>query len=201
MGGNDAGQGRDGDAFDVVVMAASVGGLHALSTILSALPADFRAAMAIVQHRHPRRSSLLSAILGGRCSLSVRDALPSDRLRPGLVCLASPGQHLVVNADATLSLSDGPKVQFSRPSADRLFESAAVLGGRVIAVVLTGGNCDGADGVRAVKRTGGRVIAQDRDSSESFETPQAAIATGAVDWVLPLGGIAAALGALVREIR
>lgn len=189
----------DADAFDVVVMAASAGGLHALSTVLSELPADFPAAIAIVQHRHPDTPSVLAEILRSRCSLLVKDAEAGDRLEPGLIHLAPRGMHLLMGGAGLLSLSNGPKVRFSRPSADVLFESAAEsLRERVIAVVLTGANDDGADGVRAVKRMGGTVIVQDRETSESVWMPLSAISTGAVDFIRPLGGIAPLLLALVR---
>jgi two-component system, chemotaxis family, protein-glutamate methylesterase/glutaminase len=190
------------DAFDVVVMGASSGGLYALSTILAALPADFPAAISIVQHRHPQQETMLAEILSCRSLLVVRDASEGDRLKPGLVHLAPRGKHLLVKEDGLLFLSDGPKVKFCRPAADKLFETAAESHReRVIAVVLTGGNDDGADGVRGVKRMGGTVIAQDRKTSEAFWMPHAAISTGVVDFVLPLDEIAPALVALARSAR
>jgi two-component system chemotaxis response regulator CheB len=187
------------DTFDVVVIAASLGGLEAVRVILAGLPEDFRAGIALVLHRAPQGPSPLAAILNGRTRLAVKDAEESDRLRPGVVHLAPPNRHLLINPDGSLSLSDSAKVHFSRPAADRLFESgAASFGGRIIAVVLTGGNDDGAVGVRAVKRMGGRVIAQDQATSEAFRMPHAAIETGCVDLILPLREIAPTLVSMVR---
>ena len=199
MSGTEGGNKSVADAFGVVVMAASAGGPQALSMVLSGLPADFPAAIAIVQHRRPDAPSVLAEILRRRCSLIVKDAEEGDRLGPGLVHLAPRGKHLLISGDDPLSLSDGPRVKFSRPSADVLFESAAEsLRGRVIAVVLTGANDDGTDGVRAVKRMGGTVIVQDRETSESPWMPLSAISTGMVDYIRPLGGIAPLLLALAR---
>jgi two-component system chemotaxis response regulator CheB len=187
------------EAFPVVVIAASAGGINALGVILASLPADFRAGIAIVQHRSPQAGLLAEALsyLGGR---TVRDANEGDRLTPGSVFVAPAGKHLLINRDGSLSLSDSAKVHSVRPAADRLFASGAEsLRGRLIAVVLTGGDGDGSDGVRTVKAMGGRVIAQDETTSEVFSMPASAIATGCVDFVVPLGEIGPALVELVSE--
>jgi two-component system chemotaxis response regulator CheB len=184
--------------YDLVVIAASTGGLEALKVILNALPADFPAAIAVVQHRDPRPSSRFEELVGRRTRLAIKQAEAGDVLSPGTVHVAPPGRHLVVGPGGTLSLSDSAKVRSSRPSADPLFESAAaVFGARVIVVVLTGADGDGSDGVRVVKRMGGRVIAQDEESSQVYGMPYAALKTGMVDYVLPLGDIAARLLAMV----
>jgi two-component system chemotaxis response regulator CheB len=110
------------------------------------------------------------------------------------VFLAPPDRHLLVNANATLSLSRTELVHFVRPSADLLFESlAASFKARALAVVLTGTGSDGALGLRAIKKMGGRVIAQDEHTSEFFGMPDAAIRTGVVDMILPLDQIAPAM--------
>ena len=183
---------------DVVVMAASAGGLDAITTIMKALPGDFPAAIAVVQHRAPEPSTMFEKLVGRSTRLAVRQAQAGDLLRPGTVHVAPPGRHLLIGPGGVLSLSDSPKVRSSRPSADRLFESAAaVFRARVIAVVLTGGDGDGSDGIRAVKRMGGRVVAQDEGSSQVFGMPHSARQTGMVDFVLPIGNIAAQLVAMV----
>ena len=184
--------------YDVVVIAASTGGLEALKVILNPLPADFPAAIAVVQHRDPRPSSMFEELVSRRTRLTIRQAEAGDALRPGTVHVAPPDRHLLIGPGGALSLSDSPKVRFARPAADPLFESAAVVfEARVIAVVLTGGAGDGSDGIRVVKRMGGRVIAQDEESSQVFGMPYSAFKTGMVDYVLPLGDIAARLLAMV----
>jgi two-component system, chemotaxis family, protein-glutamate methylesterase/glutaminase len=186
-------------AFDVVALASSAGGLNALSQILSVLPADFPAALVVVQHLDPRHRSLMADILSRRTPLTVKQAEEGDLLRAGTVAIAPPDQHLLVNPDGTLSLSHSQMVHFVRPSADLLFESvAASFKDRAIAVVLTGSGSDGAMGVRAIKKMGGTVIAQDAATSEFTGMPSAAIQTGSVDFVLQLDEIAAALVTLVR---
>ena len=187
-------------AFDVVAMVASLGGLRAYSKVLSALPADFPAAVLLVQHRDPRYAGLLPELLGRRTELRVRAAAHGDRLRPGTVYVAPVDRQLLLAPDRTLALCPASTGRIPRPrcQADPLFASvAAQAGERAIAVVLTGALDDGAAGVRAIKRLGGRVLAQDRDTSEAFGQPAAARATGCVDWVLPLEKIAGALVSLV----
>jgi two-component system chemotaxis response regulator CheB len=184
--------------FEVVALAASAGGLQALSEVLAALPADFRAAVVLVQHLDRRHRSLMAEILSRRTPLRVRQAVQGDRIGAGGVWIAPPDHHLLVNGDGSLSLSQTELVHFVRPSADLLFESmAAGYRDRAIAVVLTGTGSDGEMGVRAVKTTGGTVIAQDQATSEFFGMPGAAIRTGCVDFVLPLPEIAPALITLV----
>lgn len=187
------------DAFPVVVFGASAGGIPALSTILGSLPAEFPAAIAIVQHRSSE-PGLLAETLSHRSKRPVRDATDGDRLAPGRIFVAPAGKHLLINADGSLSLSEAPKVRSSRPAADPLFESAAEsLGERLLAVVLTGYDHDGSKGIEAVHRTGGRVIAQEPTTAEAPGMPVSAIMTGCVDWVLPVGEIGPALARLAAE--
>lgn len=187
-------------AFDVVAMAASAGGLTAFSQILAALPADFPAAILVVQHLDPRHKSLMAEILSRRTTLKIQEAKEADTLISGTVYIAPPNRHLLVNFDGTLSLSQSELVHFVRPSADLLFESvAAIYKDRAIAVVLTGTGSDGAMGVQAIKKMGGTVIAQDEKSSEFFGMPGAAIQTGNVDFILPLDEVPSALTTLVMK--
>ncbi|MBD2463483.1 chemotaxis protein CheB [Oscillatoria sp. FACHB-1407] len=186
-------------AFNVVALAASMGGIPTLRTILSALPADFPAAILVVQHLSPN-SSHLPEVLGYRTALKVKPAATGDVLRPGTVYVAVPARHLLVQPNGTLLLSDDPKMNFIRPAADKLLMSmATTYKSRAIAVVLTGNGSDGALGVLAVKKYGGVAIAQDEATSEFFGMPGAAIATGQIDWVLPVEAIASKLLHLVTS--
>jgi two-component system chemotaxis response regulator CheB len=187
-------------AFDVVAMASSAGGLTALSHVLSTLPANFPAAIVVVQHLDPRHRSLMADILSRRTPLKVQQAKEGDRLGPATAYIAPPNRHLLVIPDGTLSLSQSELVHFVRPSADLLFESvAASYKHRAIGVVLTGTGSDGSMGVQALKKMGGTVIVQDEKSSEFFGMPRAAIHTGSADFILPLNEIAAALVELVMK--
>ena len=186
--------------FDVVAMAASAGGLTALSDVLSSLPSDFPATIVVVQHLDPRHRSLMAEILDRRTKLKVKQATEGESLEAGTVYIAPPNRHLLINRDATVSLTQSELVHFVRPSADLLFESvAASYKERAICVILTGTGSDGSMGVRAIKKMGGTVVAQDKATSEFFGMPGAAIETGSVDFVLPLGEIASALVTLVMK--
>jgi two-component system, chemotaxis family, protein-glutamate methylesterase/glutaminase len=186
--------------FDVVAFAASAGGIQALTRVLSSLPPDFPAAIAIVQHVDPRHRSLMAEILGRRTRLKVKEAAQGDALSPGVVYTAPPNRHLLVNTDGTLSLTESELVHFVRPSADLLFESvAASYKDRAIAVVLSGTGVDGSMGIRAIKKMGGTTIVQDEKSSEFSGMPAAAIETGAVDFILALDEIPPAVVTLVTE--
>jgi two-component system chemotaxis response regulator CheB len=183
--------------YEVVALAASAGGLNALTHVLAVLPADFPAALVVVQHLDPRHRSLMAEILGKRTVIPVKEAHEGDRLRPGLAYIAPPNRHLLVNPDSTLSLTQTQLVHFVRPSADLLFEStAASYRERAIAVVLSGSGHDGAMGVKAIKQMGGTVIVQDAASSEFRGMPEAALETGMADFVLPLNDIGPALQTL-----
>jgi len=181
-------------AYEVVAFAASAGGLNALTHILAALPADFPAALVVVQHLDPRHRSLMADILNRRTALPVKEAVDGDELRPGRAYVAPPNRHLLVNPDRSISLTQTQLVHFVRPSADLLFEStAASFKERAIAVVLSGSGSDGAMGVQAIKKMGGTVIVQDAKNAEFAGMPEAAQATGMADFVLSLDEIAPAL--------
>lgn len=188
-------------ARHVIAMAASVGGLKALSTILGALPSDFPAAIAIVMHLSPDHESLLAQILDSRTSLIVKQAQAGDVLCASSVFVAPPNHHLSVTKGGILRLSSASaeKVHFARPSAEPLFASVAEVYKEVaIAVVLTGGDGDGSYGVQIIKDNGGTVIAQDRPTSQDFSMPETSIKTGDVDFILPLSEIASKLIELTK---
>jgi two-component system chemotaxis response regulator CheB len=187
--------------YQLVVMAASAGGLSALTTILADLPARFPLPIAIVQHLDPDRISLVADILARRTLLKVKYAEAREPLLAGIVYIAPRGQHMLIGGGLCARLTDTAKVHFVRPSADELFHSAALAGRKIIAVVLTGMGSDGAGGAAAIKQAGGTVIAQDEASSAFFSMPHAAIEAGAVHHVLPLIAIAPALMALSNAKR
>lgn len=173
----------------IVVIGTSLGGLHALAVVLPALPIDYPRAVVVVQHRSPGFAPLLPELLGSHCALVVREAEDKAPLEAGVVVIAPADYHLLIDGRSLALDTDAP-VRHSRPSIDVLFESAADAFGRnVVAVVLTGASADGARGAQRVKACGGFVVAQDPQSAESPVMPRAAIATGAVDRVLPLSAI------------
>jgi two-component system, chemotaxis family, protein-glutamate methylesterase/glutaminase len=185
-------------SYELVVIGASWGGLHAIETVLAALPEGFSVPIAIAQHRGvDSGSGALSRMLSLRSGLDVREAGDKDKIERGHVYLAPPDYHLLVEPDG-FALSTEAVVLHSRPSIDVLFDSAAdTYGERLVGVVLTGANEDGAYGLQRVKRRGGATIVQDPEGAEKRTMPDAAIATGAADHVLALEAIAPKLAELV----
>lgn len=180
-----------GVSHGLVVIGASWGGLQALETVIGQLPGDFALPIAIAQHRAvDSGSGALSHVLGTRTGHDVCEAGDKDRIQPGRVYVAPPDYHLLVETDGFALSTEGP-VHHSRPSIDVLFDTAAdVHAERLVAVILTGANSDGAHGIERVRRRGGVTIAQDPSSAEREEMPAAAIATGAVQHVVALEEIA-----------
>jgi two-component system chemotaxis response regulator CheB len=184
---------------DLVVIGGSWGGLHALEVVLAGLPAGFAGAVAIAQHRGSALPELLAPLLARRSPLDVRDAEDKDRLCPGHAYLAPGGYHLLVE-DGSLALSTEAAVHHSRPSIDVLFASAAdAYGERLVGVLLTGSNADGAEGLLAIAGHGGYTIVQDPEEAERREMPDSALALLRPDAVVPLAEVAPLLVGLVGE--
>lgn len=183
---------------DAIVIGASAGAVDALRVLLPAFPADARTPVLVVVHIPPNRPSLLPEIFGPRCALPVRQPFDKQPIAPG-IWLAAPDYHLLVEADRSFAMSLDGAVNFSRPSIDVLFESAAVVyGPRLAAVVLTGASRDGARGARAVRDAGGFVMAQDPADAEVAYMPSAAIEAASPQLVAPLAQLATTLARLSR---
>ncbi len=175
----------------VVAIASSMGGIEALKTIVTSLPEDFTGAILVIQHLSPDYKSHLTHILSRHTTLDVKEAKEGIKLRAGSIYVATPNKHLIVNKDGTLSLSNAPKEHFVRPSAEYTFKSLAKsYREKAVAIVLTGCDGDGREGVQIIKEMGGKVIAQDEKTSQMFSMPEKAIATGCVDLILPIDEIA-----------
>ena len=173
--------------YEVIVIGVSAGGLAALKTILPALPKTFPAPVVVVQHRTNRADEFLTDYLNQLCQLSVREVEDKEPIRAGHIYLAPAGYHVLVEPDKSFSLSTDMRVNYSCPSVDVLFESAAdAYKNAVIGVVLTGANADGAQGLRAIRQRGGVVIVQDPESAEAGAMPRAALAATPVDHIVPL---------------
>lgn len=178
--------------YRIVTIGSSWGGLGALKTLLCDLPADFPLPIAIAQHRSAgSRDAGLATYYDARTPLQVCTVDDKEPIESGRVYFAPPDYHLMVER-GFFELSVDDRVQFSRPSADVLFESAVdAYGNGVIGVVLTGANADGADGLACIKANGGFTIVQDPATADRPDMPRAAIeAVGQPDAVLPLGDVA-----------
>lgn len=177
-------------AFELVVVGTSLGGLRALEILLAGLPKSFPMSIAVVQHRHKASDNTLMTLLQQHSALPLKEPEDKEVLVPGWVYLAPADYHLLVEAGSFALSTDAP-VWYARPSIDVLFESAAdAYAQRVIGVILTGANQDGAQGLAKIKARGGLAVVQEPITAESRTMPKAAIAAVAVDWILPLEDIA-----------
>jgi two-component system chemotaxis response regulator CheB len=177
--------------IDAVVIGTSAGGIEALLTLLPALPGRLRASVFVVIHLPPTTPSLLADIFGPRCQVPVREAEDKEAIAPGTVYFAPPDYHLLVDAGRQMALSADDPVRFSRPSIDVLFESAADLyGDRLLGIVLTGANDDGAAGLEAVHLAGGLTVVQRPDEAVASLMVESALQRVPVNHVWSLEQIA-----------
>jgi len=184
--------------YEAVVIGASLGGMEALRVILAALPQNFPVPILIVQHLSSRPDSFLAKYLNDLCQIGVKEADEKEKIISGNAYLAPPNYHLMIEQDGCLALSVDEKVNYSRPSIDVLFESAAyAYDEKLIGIILTGSNADGAIGLKCIKERGGLTIVQEPRTAEASSMPNAAIKTSKVDYVLPLCDIGQLLNHLV----
>lgn len=173
--------------FDAVVIGVSAGGMRALKTIIPAFPPSFGLSVTVVQHLWRTSDGYLPRSLNTLSRVHVKEAEEKEMLKPGYVYIAPSNYHLMIEKDKSLSLSVDERVNYSRPSIDILFESAAdTFGSHLIGVILTGANADGSQGLKAIKDAGGLTIVQDPATAEVGTMPQAALDLVAADYTLPL---------------
>lgn len=188
-------------AFEIVVVGTSIGGLKALQTLLSSLPAEFSLPVVVVQHRGKDSGTGLLEFLAQVSSLPVTEPEDKESILPGNIYLAPRDYHLLVQGRSFALSTDSP-VGFARPSVDVLFESAAdEYGERAIGVILTGANHDGARGLAAIKARGGTTLVEAPATAACPQMPEAAIARTEVDCILPLEEIAPQLEKLSNLIE
>jgi two-component system chemotaxis response regulator CheB len=189
-------------ALRAIAIGVSTGGPAALRTIFGALPRDFPLPILTVIHISKQFASALSEWLDGQSTLRVsyaRDGEPLPSIGEGRIILAPADQHLELR-QGRLRLSDGPERHSCRPSVDVLFESVARdLGPTGAGCILTGMGRDGAEGLAAIRRAGGRTIAQNEASSVVYGMPREAVLLGAAEQILPLESIAAELISLANK--
>jgi two-component system chemotaxis response regulator CheB len=183
--------------IDAVVIGASAGGVEAITQLLLALQARSQVTFFIVLHLPRQGPSRLVDVFTPKCVLPVREGQDKDPVQPGTVYVAPPDYHLLVDQGPQIALSTEEPVHFSRPSIDVLFESAAdIYGNRLLGIILTGANQDGAAGLAAVRKAGGSTIVQDPRSAQSPAMTLAALELTTPDFVLPLPEIAGMLAGL-----
>jgi two-component system, chemotaxis family, CheB/CheR fusion protein len=179
----------DATGFPVVGIGASAGGLDAFQKFFDALPPDSGMAFILVQHLEPKHPSMMVELLAGHTAMKVQQAAEGMRIEPDRIYVIPPGVYLSISGDA-LHLSEPRERHGSRMPFDFLLNSMATeIGERAICVILSGTGTDGSHALKAVKEKGGLVIAQDPDEAAYDGMPRSAIATGAVDHVLPVAEI------------
>ena len=177
-------------SYRAVVIGGSAGGVEALSIVLSEFPPNFPLPILVVQHLHPSDNGSFVSYIARMVCLPVLEPCDKEKIECGCIYTAPANYHMLVERDGTISLSVDERVNWSRPSIDVLFESAALAwGGAVVAVILSGANSDGTKGMQAVREAGGLTIAQDLATAEYPIMPKAAMAAGVVDEVLSPEGI------------
>ncbi len=188
--------------YEVIVIGVSAGGLNALTSILAALPKDFPLSVVIVQHLHHDSDDFFPRYLDELCNIHVKEAASRENIKPGVVYIAPSGYHLLIERDRVFSLSVDPPVNFSIPSIDVLFESAAwAYKDKLVGVILTGANSDGSQGLKMLKEYGGLTIVQDPETAESPEMPRAAIKVVDVDHMIPLDEIGGFLSVINKGVK
>ncbi len=181
-----------------LVIGGSAGAVGALLQLLPALPGDYPLPVLVVIHLPPDDRGTLAGLLNSQCQITVREAEDKEPITPGVAFLAPASYHLLVEPDFCLSLSQDEPVYFSRPSIDVLFESAAdAYGSALTGVILTGASPDGAHGLQAVHRAGGRTFVQEPATAVAATMPEAALQACPAARALPLDQLAQALCALL----
>jgi two-component system chemotaxis response regulator CheB len=180
--------------LSAIVIGTSAGGVEALTRILPVLPATMPVAIMIVVHIPRERPSLLTDIFRQKCAMRVEEGVDKADIKPGHIYFAPSDYHMLVDAGPQIALSVDDVIQFSRPSIDVLFESAAdVYGKKLLGILLTGGNEDGASGLAYIARCGGMTVLQDPAEAAASAMPEGALKVMTPTHVLRLDDIAALL--------
>lgn len=183
--------------YEAVAIGTSMGGIRALSQILEGLPVNYPLPVLVVQHISADASGGLAGVFNEACAIRVQEAHDKEPIQPGIVYIAPAGYHLLVEQNRTFALSVDPPVNYSRPSIDVLFETAArAYRDKLVGVILTGASRDGSEGLNTIKNWGGTTVVQDPTTAESDIMPRAALDRSEADHVLALANIGPYLGGL-----
>ncbi|GAB2586757.1 chemotaxis protein CheB [Dyella jejuensis] len=180
-----------------LVIGCSAGGVDALKAVIGGLDGRLRQAILVCCHSRSDSMSLLCEVLARVSALPVVEAAERHSVQSGVVQLAPSGYHLLVENDLHFALSIDPRVNYARPSIDVMFHSAAEAWREtLVGVVLTGGNADGADGLRRIRQLGGLAVVQSPADAEAPAMPQAALDAAGADHCVALADIAPLLNRL-----
>ncbi len=192
-------KGKLGD-YKIVAIGGSAGSLDVIIRIMQALPEQTSTTFLVVVHRKNSTDNILTNLLSTKTKLPVKEVEDKEPLLPGMVYIAPPDYHLLVENEQNFSLDSSEKVNYSRPSIDVAFESvAAVFGRSAIAVLLSGASADGAKGLHKIKIAGGYTIVQDPASADMAYMPQQAINLGDLNAVVPSAELPAFITQLLTK--
>ncbi len=187
-------------SYRLVVIGGSAGSLDVILKILAVLPGVLPVPVVIVLHRKNSNDTLLTDLLSTKTRLRVKEVEEKEPLRPGHLYIAPADYHLLIEKDYTFSLDDSEKINYSRPSIDATFETAAdVYGFSLIAILLSGANTDGVEGLKKIKQSGGLTIVQEPESAEVSYMPQQAINNVDIDIVADAAAIGRVLLGLMEN--
>lgn len=176
--------------FDVVIIGGSAGALDVLLKVLAALPEKLSFSLILMMHLPDDRKSHLVEVLQLFTTHPVIEAEDKAKVLPQHIYVAGSGYHLSIESDFSFSLSCEPPVHFSRPSIDILMGSAAAAyGEKLLGILLTGANADGAEGMKMIKEAGGKTIVQDPDEALARIMPEEAIKAMQPDAILTVNQI------------
>jgi two-component system chemotaxis response regulator CheB len=182
---------KDIKRFEAVAIGTSAGGIEALSFLLPHIPGNTRKAFFVVQHITADSDSYYIKLLKSKCRAKVREACNTEEIVPGKIYFAPPDYHLLIEKDLTLTLSAEEKVNFSRPSIDVLFETAAeAFRNMLTGILLTGVNRDGSAGLKRINELGGKTIVQKPEDAAFPEMPLSALKLLKPDSIFTLEEIA-----------
>ncbi|NPV53703.1 MAG: chemotaxis response regulator protein-glutamate methylesterase [Firmicutes bacterium] len=186
---------------NLVIIGSSTGGPGALQEIVPRLPGDLDAGVLVVQHMPPGFTRSLAMRLDEISLMDIKEGEDGEPISRGKVIVAPGGLHMVVTPDKTIALNGGPPLHGVRPAIDITLESALpVFGRRIVGVILTGMGMDGARGMAMLKKSGGRTIVQDEETSVVYGMPRAVVEMGNADRVVSLDHVADAIAEAVDGI-
>lgn len=176
---------EDLKGIEIILIGGSAGSLEVIFKLVSALGDHCSIPVVLIIHRLKTSDGGLSKILSQKTKLSVREPFDKEVIRPGTIYLAPPDYHLLIETDRTFSLDFSEKVNFSRPSIDPTFETAAeCFKATAVAILLSGASADGVEGLKAIKKAGGTVVIQDPDSAQTPYMPEQALEVLRPDHIL-----------------
>jgi two-component system, chemotaxis family, protein-glutamate methylesterase/glutaminase len=185
----------------LVVIGGSSGAFEILLEVLPGLPAGLPFPIIVVLHLPPHRPSGIAELFSGRCRMPVREAEDKEILQEGVIYFAPPNYHLLVEREGMLALSIDPPMNYSRPSIDVLFESAAeAMGSGVTGILLSGANSDGAHGLQAIAAAGGIAVVEDPQSARTKTMPAAGLKACPAARIMRAGDIGAFIATGVHTI-